>query len=107
MPELPEVEAARRRIREVAVGRTIKEAEVADDPIVFQKEPAAAVRRKLLGRKVVNVGRKGKYWWLELDEKPWLFGHFGMSGKAEVLKANQEKPPYTKLLLTLDDGTRL
>src|SRR4051812_36622723 len=80
MPELPEVESVCRLMREVLVGKKIAAAEVAADEIVLGGTPPAAVEKALVGHKVVDVGRKGKYWWIELDETPWVFGHLGMSG---------------------------
>ncbi|MBS1723599.1 MAG: hypothetical protein JSS66_11665 [Armatimonadetes bacterium] len=80
MPELPEVETVRRVMRRVLQGRRIVDAEVVPDEIVLKGVPAAAVRDAILGAKVVDVGRRGKYWWIELDRKPWLFGHLGMAG---------------------------
>src|SRR5439155_1321298 len=52
MPELPEVEAARRVAERVARGRRIVDVWCADDPIVFERVPAARWRRALLGRRV-------------------------------------------------------
>ena len=70
MPELPEVEAARRAAAAVAVGRRITGVTVVDDPIVFERVPPARIRRALLGRRVRAVRRHGKHLWLELDRRP-------------------------------------
>ena len=80
MPELPEVEAARRAAQMVAKGRRIVEAHVADDPIVFEGVAPARIRRALVGRRVRAVRRHGKHLWLELDRRPWPCLHFGMTG---------------------------
>ena len=80
MPELPEVEAARRAAQMVAKGRRIVEAHVADDPIVFEGVAPARIRRALVGRRVEAVRRHGKHLWLELDRRPWPCLHFGMTG---------------------------
>src|SRR6266852_7119410 len=80
MPELPEVEAARRAAHKVAAGRRIVEAHVADDPIVFEGVAPARFRRALVGRRVKAVKRHGKHLWLELDRRPWPCLHFGMTG---------------------------
>ena len=87
MPELPEVEAARRATQKVAAGRRIVEAHVADDPIVFEGVPAARFRRALVGRRVKAVRRHGKHLWLELDRRPWPCLHFGMTGGIHVTRA--------------------
>src|SRR2546430_8599675 len=80
MPELPEVERGRRIALKVACGRRIVEARCADDPIVFERVPAARFRRALIGRRVKAVKRHGKHLWFELDRRPWPCLHFGMTG---------------------------
>ncbi|HKW93431.1 MAG TPA: DNA-formamidopyrimidine glycosylase family protein [Methylomirabilota bacterium] len=84
MPELPEVEAARRAAHKVAKGRRIVEAHVAEDPIVYEGVAPARVRRALVGRRVKAVRRHGKHLWLELDRRPWPCLHFGMTGGIHV-----------------------
>ena len=118
MPELPEVEAARRLLTRAAVGRRIVSARVMPDPIVFQGVSPARIRRALVGRRVVAAHRHGKHLWLELDERPWPCFHFGMSGGIEVRGRQRQRlmvegrrareepwpPRFLKLHLTLDDG---
>ena len=64
----------------VLVGHVLTGVEAVEDPIVFKKVPATAIEAALTGRKVMAAGRKGKYWWLEMDSEPNLFGHLGMAG---------------------------
>ena len=118
MPELPEVEAARRLLTRAAVGRRIVAARIAPDPIVFQGVSPARIRRALVGRRVVAAHRHGKHLWLELDQRPWPCFHFGMSGGIEVRGRQRQRlmvegrrareepwpPRFLKLHLTLDDG---
>ena len=118
MPELPEVEAARRLLARAAVGRRIVAVRCAHDPIVFQGVSPARVRRALLGRRVVAARRHGKHLWLELDRRPWPCFHFGMAGGIEVRgrrrgrlvtegrRAQEDRwpPRFLKLQLVLDDG---
>jgi len=118
MPELPEVEAARRLLTRAAVGRRIVAARVAADPIVFQSVSPARIRRALVGRRVIAAHRHGKHLWLELDRRPWPSFHFGMSGGIEVRGRQRQRlmvegrrareepwpPRFLKLHLTLDDG---
>lgn len=120
MPELPEVDAARRFAARVAVGRRIVDVTCAPDPIVFEDRPAR-VREALLGRRVKGIHRHGKHLWIELDRRPWLLMHFGMTGglhtptSAGVKLASHGKgdrppgwpPRFTKLHLTFDDGGEL
>jgi formamidopyrimidine-DNA glycosylase len=120
VPELPEVDAARRLAARVGLGRRIARAVCAPDPIVFA-DPPARVRDALLGRRIVAIKRLGKHLWLELDRRPWVTMHFGMTGGLStpqsagvklVSHGKGERPPgwpprFTKLHLTFDDGGEL
>ena len=44
------------------------------------RTPAARITRALRGRRVLAVHRHGKHLWFELDGRPWLTCHFGMTG---------------------------
>ena len=107
MPELPEVETARRLLQRMLRGRRIEAVATVDDPIVYTgvtpQRLAAAVR----GRRVQAVGRKGKHLWLELDRRPWPAFHFGMSGSFRAYMEDGERPRYWKLELRAEDGARL
>ena len=118
MPELPEVEEARRIAHRVAAGRRITGVEVAPDPIVFERLAPARMRRALLGRRVIAVRRHGKHLWLELDRRPWPCFHFGMAGGSTRPfrgvrlvssgdRAHAWPPRFTKLMLTFGDGGAL
>lgn len=120
MPELPEVEAARRAAHTVAAGRRIVDAYVADDPIVFEGVGPARFRRALVGRRVKAVRRHGKHLWLELDRRPWPCLHFGMTGGIHVPRGRAVKlvsdgnvnrsdwpPRFTKLHLRFAGGGEL
>jgi formamidopyrimidine-DNA glycosylase len=80
MPELPEVETVRRTVERALLGQRLVDVEVADDGIVFQGVPPSAIREALLGCTVNAVGRKGKFWWIRLEEGRSLVAHLGMAG---------------------------
>jgi len=120
MPELPEVECARRLAERTAVDRVIARIRCAQDEIVFEGVGAARFRRALVGRAVIAAQRYGKHIWLELDARPWPLFHFGMTGgfrtpHEEALRlassprrAEGDWPPrFTKIHLFLDDGGEL
>ena len=122
MPELPEVETVRRTIENALVGKKIVEAEVVPDDIVLKGHSHELVKSAILGRTVTAAGRKGKYFWFELDQKPWLFAHLGMAGWLRELgeptirlrehgSAPMEdetgRPRFLKMMLTAEDGRRI
>ena len=80
MPELPEVEVTRRRIREFLVGRTIAAVHTTR-PSYFFLTPPARLRRGLVGRRVEALERHGKYLVGVLDDGKRLLVHLGMTGQ--------------------------
>lgn len=121
MPELPEVEHARRLIVRAAKDRTITKVYCTRDDIVFSDGTTPArMRRALKGRTVLAAHRRGKHLIIELDRPPWLLLHLGMTGIVAVRGERRQKlrssaqqepddwpPRFTKLKLTIDDGGAL
>jgi formamidopyrimidine-DNA glycosylase len=54
---------------------------------------------------VVGSGRKGKYFWLLLDQPPHPVFHFGMSGRLHLYRNGTPPPKYWKLEIEASDGT--
>ncbi|XP_062022134.1 formamidopyrimidine-DNA glycosylase isoform X1 [Rosa rugosa] len=117
MPELPEVEAARRAIEENCVGKKITKVIVADDSKVIDGVSRADFEASLLGKTIVSAHRKGKNMWLQLDSPPFPSFQFGMAGavyikgvavtkyKRSAVKDTDEWPSkYSKVFVQLDDG---
>lgn len=80
MPELPEVEVTRRRLKKLVVGRRI--AHVATTgPSYFFLTPPRTLARRLVGRTGTRLDRHGKYLTLALDDGSTLLLHLGMTGQ--------------------------
>ncbi|KAM0832188.1 hypothetical protein ACQ4PT_065034 [Festuca glaucescens] len=95
MPELPEVEAARRALEAHCVGRRIRRCAVADDPKVVLSD-RVAFERAMVGRTIVAARRRGKNLWLRLDAPPFPSFQFG---QYSVLP-----PPHTSIQLPSRSG---
>jgi len=80
MPELPEVEVTRQRIAPFLVGRRIQSVRTTADSYLFLTPPAK-LRRRLTGRTVSAVQRRGKYLLATLDDASCLLVHLGMTGQ--------------------------
>ncbi|KAG0515300.1 hypothetical protein BDA96_10G266300 [Sorghum bicolor] len=118
MPELPEVEAARRALQAHCVGRRIARCAVADDDkVVVASAGRAAFEGAMVGRTIVAARRRGKNLWLQLDKPPFPSFQFGMAGaiyikgvpvtnyKRSVVNSEEEWPSkYSKFFAELDDG---
>jgi len=79
VPELPEVETVRRQLEPEVVGRTIERAEVLDERWTRPVRPHA-LERRLVGRRITSVGRRGKYLIVGLDDGAALVMHLRMTG---------------------------
>lgn len=106
MPELPEVEAARKAALRRLKGRRIVAARCPPDSIVLKGSSPRQIENALRGATVEDAGRFGKHLWFELDRKPWPVFHFGMTGGFHYFNSKEETPRFLRLELTLDDGRR-
>ena len=91
MPELPEVETARRLIADEALGRRITGADDADTFVCRPHSPGQ-LRDALAGRTLTAVHRRGKTMWCETSAVngsafpgPDLGIHLGMGGRIVVI----------------------
>lgn len=100
MPELPEVEVTRRsfattiagaRLLQIRMGKPLRWP-LGCDPVV------------LAGRRVLSVGRRGKYLLLELDTGVLLL-HLGMSGSLRFAQRLPSAGPHDHMDLVTTQGT--
>lgn len=106
MPELPEVETVRRGLAPVLVGRRLIGV-VARRPDLRWPLPADFARR-LRGRRVVAVDRRGKFLLLRLDAGIVLLAHLGMSGRFRITA--HDDPPldaHDHVVLSTDAGVSI
>lgn len=105
MPELPEVETIANGLRPRLVGRTIERA-VVRWPRTVACPPIDIFAKRVVGRSVASVGRRGKYIVLGLDDG-WLLIHLKMTGRLLMAPAGDPLDVHTHLILGLDDGFQL
>ncbi|HEX2360224.1 MAG TPA: bifunctional DNA-formamidopyrimidine glycosylase/DNA-(apurinic or apyrimidinic site) lyase [Solirubrobacterales bacterium] len=128
MPELPEVETVRRQLAPEVTGRRIESAEILDERLTRPEDPTRIARR-LAGREIEGVDRRGKYLLLRLEGGGTLALHLRMTGNlllrrsddgdevADLMERDRlggprlyEAPPELRHLrasLELDDGSEL
>ncbi len=117
MPELAEVEHARRVLDQRTRGRRVVEAWCAEDSIVVDGTSPEAVVAALRGRRIGGTGRRGKHLWIEPEGGPAVMLHLGMTGAIRTpgdapiqletagATSDQSWPPrFCKLHFSLDDG---
>jgi formamidopyrimidine-DNA glycosylase len=106
MPELPEVESARRLAEKALTGKRIVEVVTVEDPIMYEGVKPVTFAKTLTGRKILAVHRRGKHLWFQLDRRPWPAIHFGMTGDFHVYHNETDRPRFLKFELRLNTGRR-
>jgi formamidopyrimidine-DNA glycosylase len=98
MPELPEVETIRRQLAPLVEGRVLARVEILDSrwsrPLAPQELADA-----LVGRRVQQLGRRGKYLVWHLSDDVHLAQHLRMTGS--VLCEPDPEPAHTRVRIEL------
>ena len=105
MPELPEVEQARRLVERHANGRVVRRL-VALHPALRRTLPPRLAARAV-GRRIVRVERRAKHQLLHLDDGAVLHVHFRMSGDWLIERVGDDLHRHARATIDLDDGTRI
>jgi formamidopyrimidine-DNA glycosylase len=105
MPELPDVECFRRLVlrhfREDRVSHV-----VVADPLSLEGI-AAPARCGLEGHRLRDIGRHGKYLFLDFAEDTVLVMHFGPAGMLCHVPSGQQEPKYVRFRLDFMNGDGL
>ncbi len=104
MPELPEVETVVRDLRPLLVGRRLTS--VRAGRRALRRPWDSAWEAELIGRRVEDVARRGKWIVAGLDGGPFLVVHLGMTGQLTAADASDPVADHTHLVFGLDDGRR-
>src|SRR5688572_19971805 len=102
MPELPEVELISRSLDSLVRGRTIRMAELLRERLAPGTVPAEFSRR-LRGKTINSVHRRGKHILFDLTGGTTLVVHLRMSGRFSLLADERENPKFTHAVFHFDD----
>jgi formamidopyrimidine-DNA glycosylase len=106
MPELPEVEANLRNFSSWCVGRRIRRVEPPVGRLQTGGLPPKEFARRLAGRHVKEVVRRGKWMLARLSGGAGLGLHLGMTGK--IARADGDGlPRFTRAVFEMSDGGRV
>jgi len=105
VPELPEVETARRSLVRAVSGKTIERC-VVRRPVAVRTHTAAGFARAVRGAAVEDVARHGKLLWFLLGRRALVF-HYKLWGVVRYHAQLPEPDKGTALLLAFTDGTAL
>jgi len=105
VPELPEVEHARRTLEQWLGGAHIDTVHVHDARILDDGVTPARVVRALEGRRVMALERRGKWLRIVLDSGS-VFSHLGMTGKWVRCEVGDETLRFEKVRLDVTARAR-
>lgn len=105
LPELPEVELTRRHLEAALLGRVFEDVRVSHARTARHNASPEEVTARLEGRRVEEVGRKGKFLQVRLDDGQTMVAHLGMSGRWSLDTGPEQ--PHTHFVARLDDGSAI
>lgn len=106
MPELPEVETIKNELLPHVIGHRISGITLFWEGIV--KEPSAQeFRLRLMGQKITDISRHGKYLIFGLSSGDLWIVHLKMTGSLIVGQNSAEPPKYTRAIIALDNDTSI
>ncbi|CCV64057.1 Formamidopyrimidine-DNA glycosylase [Alteracholeplasma palmae J233] len=100
MPELPEVEVVVQTLKLQLINQTIIKTDVFYEPIV----ESAMEFKKIEGKKILDISRKGKYLIFILSDDLVIVGHLRMEGKFYLKKIDEPILKHEHFMLTLFNG---
>ncbi|MEJ5359585.1 MAG: DNA-formamidopyrimidine glycosylase [Desulfobacterales bacterium] len=107
MPELPEVETIARDLRAAGLpGRVLSCARVSWPRTVAEPD-AAEFCRRVAGRRIESVGRRGKFLVITLAGGGHLLLHLRMSGRLDWCEPGAPRSPHEHVVLAFTDGREL
>lgn len=106
MPELPEVETVKRTLQSKLAGLIFKGAQVFLPKVIRTHEPSLFAEA-LCDKKIMKLGRKGKYLLMGLSDGLTLIFHLRMTGRLTYCRPEEPLPKYTHVVFDLNNGDQL
>lgn len=104
MPELPEVETVRRGLSHLLRGYRINEVQELHERV--RKNSSLSPISAIEGARIMDVRRRGKFLWFELDRPEALVAHLGMSGQFLFQQSDRPTPRHVRALFKISKGLR-
>lgn len=102
MPELPEVETVKNTLKNIVVGKKIKNTIIRWDNII--EYPSVIEFQKQIENQVIHdVSRRGKWLLFELDDY-YLLSHLRMEGKYIIRTIEEEYDKHEHVIINFEDG---
>ncbi len=104
MPELPDVEVYK-KAADKSIGSKVEDIVVKDEK--FTDATKNTLGRHIKNEEIKKSRRRGKYLFIEMDNKYALVLHFGMTGFLSYVAKDSETPSYAKCIFKLSNDHKL
>jgi len=105
MPELPEVETIKNYLSPLLKDKVIENIEILRPQAVLNKE--IEFKNALIGKKITDVSRIGKYLIFNLNDEYCFYSHLRMEGKYYLLRKDEPNSKYPKVIFYFNDNQKL
>lgn len=102
MPELPEVQGYKEYIDSTSLHKTVIAFDCRDNRLL--KQPLKDFENHLIGQKLIETHRIGKYLFLKTSGEKILVVHFGMTGRPNYYREKDDRPKFGHIVLTFENG---
>lgn len=102
MPELPDVEAKKRYLRERILNQRINRVEV-NDLRIIRGTDLQDLRKGIEGKQFIAIDRSGKYLVIKTSGLGTLLFHFGLTGDVVYQGERKPLPKYFHAIFYMDD----
>ncbi|MCQ2382047.1 MAG: DNA-formamidopyrimidine glycosylase [Clostridia bacterium] len=106
MPELPEVETVRTVLYPYIVGEKILQVKVNLPKVIANLTPEE-FNSKIVGQKIIEFSRRGKFLTLHLENSAKIVIHFRMTGTLTIENPTTIYEKHTNLVITLTNNQEL
>ncbi len=103
MPELPEVESIKLTLAEKILGKTIVDVKILWPPAALSL-PDRDFSDLVVGSDIEDIGRRGKYLLIHLNNGLTMITHFRMTGRMIYYSQNQSPDKHTHIIFYLENG---
>lgn len=106
MPELPEVETIKEDMVRKIKGRRINKVDIKDEKSV--KIPSGReFKRRVEGKTIQDIKRRGKYLILNLNSYELLIFHLKLTGRVLFFSPGEKEPDYSRVVFVFSNGSKL
>uniref|UniRef100_A0A7V4E2U0 Formamidopyrimidine-DNA glycosylase n=1 Tax=candidate division WOR-3 bacterium TaxID=2052148 RepID=A0A7V4E2U0_UNCW3 len=103
MPELPEVETIKNELLPFLINKRFIGVKLENKKIIGYPKPISFLE-KVIGKKILNIERRGKYLLFKLSKSYYLTFHLKLSGRLIYRENLKNEVKYSRIKFLLDKG---